>query len=216
MAQTVEQPANQTANDDESEFEPLKGFEQEYLIQKEFPFVIKKRLNNRIIKEGINNNGYTRVYLNRESYLKHVLVAKQFLPNDDPTHKTQVDHINHDRTDYHLSNLRYVSPSDNNKNKSSNKGIEFKFIDDIPIDSTVIDFYETRTERREFEQEKYYYFHDETNDEDKFFGKITDNLYKVLHINTNKSGNEFVSMRDINNSRVSVYINRYKFQHDLL
>ena len=80
----------------------------------------------------------------------------------------------------------------------------------------VIDFYETKTERKEFEENTYYYYHDDTNNEDIFYAKITDNIYKILHINTNKSGNEFISMNDINNQKVSVYINRFKHQHDLI
>ena len=129
---------NQTVNDDEAEFEPLNGFEQEYLIQKEFPFVIKKKSNNRIIKEGINNFGYPRVSLSGKSYLKHVIVAKQFL--DNPNNLPEVDHISRDRTDYHLSNLRYVSRSLNQQNKTSYKGVKVIYVDDIPDSSTIIDF----------------------------------------------------------------------------
>ena len=58
MTQPVEQP-NQTINDDESEFEPLKGFESDYEIQKEYPFVIKKKSNHRVLKESIQrDSGY--------------------------------------------------------------------------------------------------------------------------------------------------------------
>ena len=215
---SVEQPVNQTINDEPVvEFVPLLNFEDNYEILNQHPFTIRKKSNHRIITEGNYNRGYPRVSLNQKSYLKHVIIAKQFLPNDDPEHKTQVDHISRDRTDYHLSNLRYVSPSSNCYNKSSHKGTEYEFVDDIPDEAMIIDYYDLKNgERREFESHKYYFYHDNTNDEDKFFGKITDNLYKVLHINTNKSGNELIRLIDIDNKPVSVYINRYKFQHDLL
>lgn len=35
-------------------------------------------------------------------YQKHRLVALQWIDNDDPTTKIEVDHINKDRTDYHI------------------------------------------------------------------------------------------------------------------
>ena len=214
MSQPVEQP-NQTVNDDEAEFEPLKGFEQDYEIQTTFPYIIKNKKTGRILKDTIDKvNGYVVVSLNRKTYRKHVLVAKQFL--DNPENFPQVDHISRDRTDYHLSNLRFVSPSTNSYNKSSNKSVEYQFIDDLPNNSMIIDYYETKKERREFEANKYYYYFDESNNEDVFYGKITDNLYKILHHNSNKSGNEFVALRDINNHQVCVYINRFKYQHDLL
>ena len=223
MTQPAEQPV-QTANDepvdDESEFEPLKGFEEDYEIQKEFPFVIKNKKTGRILKDTINKTlGYVQVKLNGKSVRKHVILAKQFIPNDDPEHKTQVDHISHDRADNRLQNLRWISPSENCRNRTvstANTTIKYEFVDDIPDDVIVVDFYDTKTERREFEDGKYYYYHNETNDEDKFYGRITDNLYKILHINTNKSGNESIRLIDINNKPVSVYINRFKFQHDLL
>ena len=70
-------------------------------------------------------------------------------------------------------------------------------------------------ERREFEEGKYYYYFDESNNEDIFYGRITDKLYKVLHHNSNKSGNEYVALNDVNKRLVKVYINRFKYQRDL-
>ena len=212
----MSQPTGQTEIEtvDEAEFEPLKGFENDYEIQTTYPYNIKKKSNNRIIKEGIHHSGYVYISLNGKYYNKHVIVARQFIEN--PDNLPQVDHINHDKADYHLSNLRYVSSSENNKNKSSHNGIQAVYVDDIPNDAMIIDFYETRTERREFEENKYYYYFDETNNEDKFYAKITENIYKVLHHNIAKSGNEFVSLRDINNRQVGLMINRFKQQHDLI
>ena len=212
MSQPTEQAQIETV--DEAEFEPLKGFENDYEIQTTYPYNIKKKSNNRIIKEGIHHSGYVYISLNGKYYNKHVIVARQFIEN--PDNLPQVDHINHDKADYHLSNLRYVSSSENNKNKSSHNGIQAVYVDDIPNDAMIIDFYETRTERREFEENKYYYYFDETNNEDKFYAKITENIYKVLHHNIAKSGNEFVSLRDINNRQVGLMINRFKQQHDLI
>ena len=57
-------------------------------------------------------------------YLKHVLIARQFIPNDDPKNKIEVDHINRNRADYHLSNLRWVTPTASNYNRKIPKIID--------------------------------------------------------------------------------------------
>lgn len=218
MSQAIEQPVNQTTNDESVvEFVPLLHFEDDYEILNHHPYTIRKKSNHYVLKETINNqDGYVQVMLNRKTYRKHRIIGIQFLENPDPINFDVIDHLNHDKTDNRLQNLRWTSQSSNIYNKSSNKGIQYNFIDDLPDEAVVVDFYETRTERREFDEGKYYYYHDESNNEDVFYGKITDDLYKVLHHNINKSGNEFVALRDINNRQVGVYINRYKFQHDLL
>ena len=69
------------------------------------------------------------------------MIAKQFILNDDPEHKTQVDHINHDRTDYHIDNLRWVTSSQNQLNKTSYNGVECEYVDDLPIDVVPIILY---------------------------------------------------------------------------
>ena len=218
MSQTIEQPVNQTVNDEPVvEFVPLLNFEDNYEILNQYPFTIRKKSNHRVLRESINKeSGYINVCLNQKVFVKHRLIGLQFLENPDPINFDVIDHLNHDRTDNHLSNLRWTSQSANQFNKSAYKSVRYEFVDDIPNDAMMIDFYETKTARREFEANKYYYYHHEADNEDIFYGRITDNLYRVLHHNIAYSGNEYVNLRDINNKIVGLMINRFKFQHDLI
>ena len=202
---------NQTENN-AAEFVPLLDFENDYEILNQYPFTIRRTRDHYILKES-NNNGYLVVALNGIQFRKHILIAKQFIPN--PNNLPLVDHINRNRSDNHLNNLRWVTTSQNNYNKSSHKGIQYEFVDDLPEESIKVLFYDTKTEHYEFEDEKYYYYHDEENDEDIFYGRIDENTYRILHINENRSRNRFVNMRDINNKQVAVMINRFKHQHTL-
>ena len=206
MTNTIEQPV---------EFVPLLNFENDYEILSTYPFTIRKASNHRQLSESIKD-GYVRVSLNNRPYYKHRLIALQFIPNNDPINNDVVDHINHDRTDNHIENLRWCSLSDNNYNKSSNKGVQYQFIDDIPDDAIVVDYYNVKNDRRVFEENKYYYYHNDETDEDVFYGRIDEHTYRILHINILRSGHQFVSLRDVNNRQVCVYINRFKYQHDLL
>jgi HNH endonuclease len=51
------------------------------------------------------------------------LLSKTFIPNSDPE-KTIVDHINRKRWDNTLSNLRWITPKENNENRSKVKKME--------------------------------------------------------------------------------------------
>ena len=93
------------------------------------------------------------------------------------------------------------------KNKSSYNGVQSNYVDDISDESMIVDFYETRNDRYEFEG---YYYHDDV------FYYENDFNYRILNINENKCGNQFVVMRDIYGRRVSVYIHKFLQQHDLL
>ena len=148
--------------------------------------------------------------MNGKKYSKHILIAKQFIKNDDPDHNIEVDHINHDRSDYHIENLRWTTRSDNQRNKSSKNGIEYEFIDELPDDYIDVDTYETRKGVHEF-NDKEYYFSPST---DKFY-YFNGHQYRILHINEVK-GAWFVRMTDINKRYVSVYYTKFKIQYDLL
>lgn len=193
---------------------PLLSFEDEFEILNKYPFTIRRKNNHYVISEGdYRKNGYPCLALNKSIYYKHVLVAKQFLSN--PNNYSDIDHINHDKSDYHLENLRFVSHSSNCFNKSSTKGIQYEFIDDLPEESIKILFYDTKVKRYEFEDNKYYYYHDDENNEDIFYGRITNNLYRKLYINIDKSGNRFIMMKDVNNANVSMMLKRFKYNYAL-
>ena len=189
------------------EFVDLLNFENEYEILNQEPFTIRRKRDHYVLKEFYRGKGYIGVSLNGVSYQKHRLIALQFLHNDDPEHKTEVDHVNHQRDDNRLINLRWVSHSKNNKNKASYKGVESNYVDVIPDESLIVDFYYTRNGRREFEG---YYYHDGV------FYYDNDINYRILNVNTNQNGTRFVPMRDIYGRQVLVVINRFLQQHDLL
>ena len=199
--------------EEQGEFVPLLNH-ADYEILNVYPYTIRRKSDKQIVNESLNCSGYPRVYLNCKSYMKHRLIGEQFMTNDDSEHKTQIDHIDKDRTNYHLSNLRWCSPSTNCKNRASMKNVIYEFITDIPDDAIKVDYYDTKTERREFNDSDYYYAN--VDGEDRFYQRITsDGLYKIMHINENKSGNQSISMKDKDGKTVNVYISKFKHLFDI-
>ena len=187
--------------------------DNEYEIGTTYPYVIRRKRDG-FIPKGNDVNGYIQVNLNGKMYYMHRLIALQFIEN--PDNLPQVDHINHNRADNRIENLRFVSNRTNSMNRSSFKGVVYDFIDDIPDDAIVVDFYDTRTEHRVFNEKQYYYYQDDEGN-DIFYSRITeDGLYRIMHINTKKNGTLVVNMKDINHKQVSVVIDRFKYQYGLL
>ena len=195
-----------------SEFVTLVNYDA-YEILTTYPHTIRRKDNHHVCSESVKNDGYIQVALNAKPYYKHRIIAQQFI--DNPDSLPFVDHINHDRTDNRIENIRWVSNSENQFNKSSYKGVQYEFVDDIPDEAIKVLFYETRTEHHEFEENRYYYYHDDENNKDIFYSKITDKLYRIMHINTTKSNKQFIAMKDINNKKVGAYITKFKHQHSL-
>jgi hypothetical protein len=97
---------------------------------------IKNIKTGRILKTRIDKCfGYVVVSLKDKklsfTYYLHVLLAKTFIKNSDPINKTVVDHINSDKSDFNLSNLEWVSQSENIKKatKKSSHSIYFVKMD---------------------------------------------------------------------------------------
>lgn len=92
--------------------EPIKGYE-EYEIDTNGIVYSKKR---KPLKYSLNHNGYCIInfYINhkRIGFGIHTLVAKQFIPNDD-ANKTQVNHIDGDKTNNNVDNLEWVTQQEN-------------------------------------------------------------------------------------------------------
>ena len=123
----------------EATWETLK-FNNDYEICTEYPHQIRRKSDEYIITEFIRNN-YIAVCLNCIICSKHRLIAFQWIVNDDPDNKTHVDHKNKIYTDNHISNLRWVTPSQNSMNCSAYNGVECEYVDDLPLDVVPIIWY---------------------------------------------------------------------------
>lgn len=75
--------------------------------------------SNRPIRQYINNSGYVVIGVTKDGSNKHTtvtlshLLALAWISNPDPEHLSDVDHIDDNRLNNALSNLRWVSHRDN-------------------------------------------------------------------------------------------------------
>ena len=69
---------------------------------------------NKWLKPCLGNHGYFTVNINGKTVLLHRLIAEAFIPN--PENKHCIDHINGNRQDNRIENLRWCTYSENNNN----------------------------------------------------------------------------------------------------
>ena len=112
-------------------------------------YVVRKRANERIVSEYIEKNGCLMLNLSERMYgrnvrhmhLKHRLIAMQFIENPNDFNRNKVDHINRNKLDNRIENLRWCSASDNMKNRTLTDGVEYVFFDSIDEDAVVVNDY---------------------------------------------------------------------------
>lgn len=103
-------------NFDECKWEPVFGFENDYMVSEYGTFV--KRKDNRILLLQ-DRHGYKRVRLNGHYYSANVKVWESFNHKKVPEN-LYIDHIDGNRDNNHISNLRAVTQSENMKNSYRN------------------------------------------------------------------------------------------------
>jgi hypothetical protein len=91
--------------------------DNDYEICDKYPYNIRKKDNKMIIGVSPGSHGYLQCLLNGKRFLKHRIVAYQWLPNDDPKNKIQVDHKDRNPRNNHINNLRWVTTSTNMFNR---------------------------------------------------------------------------------------------------
>lgn len=185
--------------------------DSDYEIFTEYPYTIRKKSNKLILSESLNTKGYYRLNLNRKDYLKHRVIALQFIPNDDPEHKTEIDHIDTNCLNNHIDNLRWCTPRQNILNRSSTNGIEYEYIeeDDLPDDLITVYDYGDHT----IESEEITYYFSPSEDKFYFYNGIR---YRVMHINYAKNGSAYVVMYNTEGKKVKIYYNKFKKLYDLI
>ena len=104
----------------------LKDYEEYYLINKNGE--IKSKRKN-IIMKCFNNRGYLRIGLRKNGIKKfynlHRLLAIQFIPN--PNDYPLIDHIDNNKLNNDLTNLRWITHSGNQRNRDyKNKSSKYR------------------------------------------------------------------------------------------
>ena len=168
--------------------------DQDYEINTAFPYPIRRKGSDRIIGEYQTPNGYVQCSLNRKKYLKHRIIAQQFISN--PDNLPQVDHINHNRADNRIENLHWISISENQKNKLSGKGYQFRFVESLPEDA------------RPFEHYGNHEFKDYYISGNQLFLLIREGRYRVLDVRTDSYDKQFYNVMNINGLKTHVQVSR--------
>lgn len=78
---------------------------------------------------SIDHCGYLHGSINGKTISYHRIIAECFCYNDDPLHKTDVNHIDGNKVNNHYTNLEWVSRSENVKHAYEN-GLEKKYFGD--------------------------------------------------------------------------------------
>ena len=133
-------------------FVPIRGFEH-YLISNQ------GRVWNSKTKKFVgvvNGRGYRCVSLhngNQQTFQIHRLVMLHFGPPQ-PEDKREVDHIDRDKSNNRIENLRWVNSSENAKNRGKYKLQKNEYIDELPDTAVEV------VEYNGFEFDKYYFDYD--------------------------------------------------------
>ena len=198
---TTDSYAYSSDSETAAEYVDLIGFDNYEILAAE-PFTIRRKDTKRVVSEILNKNtGYIYVHLNtsscRVNRYKHRLIAQQFI--DNPNNLSDVDHIDRDKTNNSLSNLRWVSHSDNLRNRNMKAYGKYQYLDHAPNDITEIISFNNIS----YPNDTYYFCYED----DCVYKKINDHRwYKPKQ--TTLNGYLIINMPDINNRRHQIFMHK--------
>jgi hypothetical protein len=107
----------------------IEGYEKKYAVSEDgkvFSLDYRRTGRTQELSPVTNNHGYHKVVLSKDGKVKtvyvHRLIAQAYLQDYDPD--LDVDHIDRNRTNNHVSNLRMTTRSQNKQNNNA-KGFTF-------------------------------------------------------------------------------------------
>ena len=179
-------------------FQPLRDFEDDYEIEIDPPHRIRRLGSNTFVTTYVDRlTGYVLIHLNRRTYRLHRILARHFIPNPDDL--PQVDHIDRIKTNNSIENLRWVSNSDNNRNRGQYTVRRREYLNAAPNDIT-----EIRTFNGVEYAENTYFFCYET---DRVVKRFNDHRWQLL-AQTPHCGYLRVAMTDINGRSHNIYMHK--------
>ena len=179
-------------------WEALTDFEDDYEVETEPPHRIRRISSGWIVKPILNKqSGYIQVDLNGKTYKYHRILAKHFIPNPDDL--PEVDHIDRNKVNNSLENLRWVSRSENLSNRSKFKRQKREYIDHAPNDITEIRTFNDV----EYDENKYFFCFEN----DRVVLRVNDHKWQWL-AQTPQNGYLKMMMRDINGRRHNIYVHK--------
>ena len=193
-----ESPSNEEENTDETpEWQPLKGHPS-YEIYTDFPYQIRKIHSHRVIKtwRDQTKGNYYCLRLDGKRYYLHHILANHFI--DNPNGLRCVDHIDHDRGNNRISNLRWCSQRHNSNNRSDQT-----FVDEIQEEAIKVDQFKGWN----FEE---LYFHDDT------FYVYNGINYVVKRRYQDKNGYYFILITDASGKLRTIYYITFKREYQLI
>lgn len=178
---------------DENEFVDIPEYEGLYQINRKGEVKSLERLvehslygsqhrKELILKSFFDTNGYKKVELLNKAYSLHKLLYKSFIADYDDKY-FQIDHIDRDKQNNNLNNLRIVSNRNNCNNKTNNsifgvgvtmKGNKFKINIQINKKTIHLGIFETPDQA----QQKYLEVKKQIEEIEKITRNYTFNRYK--------------------------------------